>query len=130
MNPVLHKRRYNIPIILFTLCSCLFATAVQASPACPIITNQLQGTNGTAIDNSITGRSLDSSNLNAPHPTSYYFAIFSNRLTTTNLGGTGIINSKVFNIAGYLSPQVSVKITAEGQQDSLTEYIEFYYKLN
>lgn len=102
----------------------------MATPACPIITNQFQAANGTTIDNSATGWSLDSSNLHTPHPSGFFFAVTSNRFTATNLGGVGIINSKVFSIAGYMSPQASVKITAEGKQDSLTEYVEFYYRLD
>ncbi|MES1250307.1 MAG: hypothetical protein ABUL46_06455, partial [Chitinophaga rupis] len=129
MTLPLLKKRYNFYIISFILLSSFFGSVSNATPACPIITNQFQGANGTTVDTGVTGWSIDASALTAPHPTGYYFALKSNRFTATNLGGVGIVNSHVFSIAGYKSPQVSVKITAEGLQNS-TEYIQFYYKLD
>ncbi|HTI08493.1 MAG TPA: hypothetical protein VL832_08040, partial [Puia sp.] len=129
MTLPLLRKRYNFHIISFILLSSFFGDVSNATPACPIITNQFQGANGTTVDTGLTGWSIDASALTTPHPTGYYFALKSNRFTATNLGGVGIVNSHVFSIAGYKSPQVSVKITAEGQQNS-TEYIQFYYKLD
>ncbi len=129
MNISLLKRRYNSYIISFILLSSVVGGQAYASPACPIITNQFQAANGATVDNSATGWSADASALTTPHPTGFYFAVKSNRFTATNLGGVGIVTSKVFSIQGYQSPQVSVKITSEGNPNS-NEYVEFYYKLD
>ena len=124
MNGSLRQRRYRLPLLPFLLL--LYSNFLQASPACPIISQSFQSSaNGATSDPSATGWYLDASHVSNPA----YFAVMSHRLKAQTLGGEGVWYSQVFSIAGYTNVQVDAKISSEGTFTS-SEYVKVYYKLN
>jgi hypothetical protein len=126
MNASLLPKRYNASVMSFFLLLLLYGNVLQASPACPIISQSFQpSVDGAISDASATGWTLDRSAVTG----ATYFAVQSHRLKAANLGGIGIWTSKEFTITGYTAPQASVKITSEGPLAG-TDYVQVYYKLN
>src|SRR3954469_4143926 len=103
----------------------LLSNYLSATPECPIVTGRFPLANGTTADASATGWYLDASHVAATG----YFAVKSNRLNATELGGEGVWYSRVFSTAGYSDFQTAVKITSEGDMNS-SEYVKVYYKIN
>ena len=118
MNGSLRQRRYRLPLLPFLLL--LYSNFLQASPACPIISQSFQSSaNGATSDPSATGWYLDASHVSNPA----YFAVMSHRLKAQTLGGEGVWYSQVFSIAGYTNVQVDAKISSEGTFTS-SEYVK------
>jgi len=124
MNVSLLKKRYNILIIPLLLLLC--SNIVQATPACPIVTQTFQNSvNGDTVDASSTGWYLDRSNVRG----ALVFSAQSHRIKAQQLGGEGVWYSRVFSIAGYTNIQVDAKVSSEGTFTS-SEYVKVYYKLD
>ncbi|MDO6429445.1 T9SS type A sorting domain-containing protein [Flavitalea sp. BT771] len=127
MNVSLLRKRYNVLIIPLLLLLLLYSDVVQATPACPIVSQTFQNSaNGDISDPSATGWYLDRTNVTNA---AAVFSVQSHRIKAQALGGEGVWYSQVFSIAGYTNIQVDAKVSSEGTFTS-SEYVKVYYKLD